>query len=99
MKRPQQGLFFVFKLFRSKSLNEQAVKLHLLEDIFGWVAILISAIVMKFIAFPQLDIILSILIAGWVIYNAIKNLVKTFKIMLQAIFSEKAHQPCYHRNR
>ncbi|MCF8360556.1 MAG: cation diffusion facilitator family transporter [Prolixibacteraceae bacterium] len=75
----------VFKLLRSKSLNEQAIKLHLLEDIFGWVAILISAIVMKFIDFPQLDKILSILIAGWVIYNALKNLVKTFKIMLQGI--------------
>jgi len=40
---------------------------------------------MKFVYFPQLDKVLSLVISLWVIYNAISTLISSFKIMQQAI--------------
>jgi cobalt-zinc-cadmium efflux system protein len=77
--------FAVFKLRKNHSLNERSVRIHLLEDVFGWTAILISALVIKFLDFPQLDKLLSVVISLWVIYNSLSTLINSFKIMLQAI--------------
>ena len=52
----------VLKLKKGTSLNERVVSLHLLEDVLGWVAVLIASIVMQFWDVPILDPILSILI-------------------------------------
>jgi cobalt-zinc-cadmium efflux system protein len=77
--------FAVYKLRKNHSLNERSVRIHLLEDVFGWFAILISAVIMKFVNIPQLDKILSVAISLWVIYNSLSTLIGSFKIMLQAI--------------
>lgn len=75
----------VFKLRKGKSHNERAVKLHMLEDVLGWVAVLFGSIVMKFTGISQIDPILSLLIAIWIIYNVYKNLKETLAIMLQHV--------------
>lgn len=72
-----------FRLSKGSSLNEKAVYLHLLEDILGWVATLIVAIVLHFRAIPVLDPILSLIIAGYIFYNVIKNLRQSAKVILQ----------------
>jgi len=41
----------VATLKKGQSLNEKVVRLHLLEDVFGWVAVLIGAGVMNFTGF------------------------------------------------
>lgn len=72
-----------YRLSRGKSLNEKVVFTHLLEDILGWVAVLIGAIVMHFTNLPILDPILSILIAIFILFNIFKSLKESFRIILQ----------------
>ena len=57
-----------------ESLNQKVVNLHMLEDVFGWIVVLIGAIVMKFTNIKLLDPILSILVAIFISINALKNL-------------------------
>ncbi len=77
--------FAALKLNKGKSASESMMSLHLLEDILGWVAVLIASIAIKFGGFTILDPILSILIAIFIIYNAIKRIRKTLLIFLQSI--------------
>lgn len=73
------------RLKRGESLNERAVFLHIMEDVLGWVGVLVVSIVMIFVDVPILDPILSIAISLWVLYNVVGNIRATFKIFLQAI--------------
>lgn len=73
----------VIRLRKGTSLNEKAVYIHMLEDVLGWVAVLIVSIVMLFVDAPILDPLLSIGITVWVLLNVYKNLRKTFRILLQ----------------
>ena len=79
----------VLRLRKGSSINEEVVSLHLLEDVLGWIAVLIAAIVMQFINAPILDPLLSILITAWVLWNVYRNLRKSFEIMLQAVPRDK----------
>lgn len=78
----------VLKMKNAKNHNEKAVFLHMMEDVLGWIAVLIASIVMIFIDIPVLDPILSISITLWVLYNVYKNLKDTVSIMLQEIPKE-----------
>ncbi|GAB4237652.1 MAG: cation diffusion facilitator family transporter [Ekhidna sp.] len=75
--------FAAFRLSKGHSINEKVVYLHLLEDILGWVAVLIGAIVMHYTELPIIDPILSVMIAGFIIFNVIRNLKESFRIILQ----------------
>ena len=72
------------RMKKGSSLNERAVYLHIMEDVLGWVAVLIAGIVMMFVSVPVLDSILSIVISLWVLANVYRNMRDTFRIMLQA---------------
>ncbi len=74
----------VLKLRKGSSINEEVISLHLLEDVLGWVAVLIGSLVMMFWDLPIIDPILSLLIAVYIIYNAFRNLKKSTLIILQA---------------
>jgi cobalt-zinc-cadmium efflux system protein len=75
----------VLKLQKGESINEKVVSLHLLEDVLGWVAVLIGSIIMYFFDLPIIDPILSLLISVYVLYNAFNSLKSTIKVLLQAI--------------
>lgn len=70
---------------KGTSLNERSVYLHILEDVLGWIAVLVVSIVMLFIDLSILDPILSIAISLWVLSNVYKNLCRVFKVLLQAV--------------
>ncbi len=74
-----------YKLARGSSLNEKTVRLHLLEDVLGWAAVLVGAIVMKFTGYTVLDPIMSIGITLWVLYNVYRNLRSGMKVFLQGV--------------
>lgn len=78
----------VLKLKKGSSLNEKVVSLHLLEDVLGWVAVLIGSLIMKFTDAPFIDPLLSVLIAGFILLNVYKNLKKSLLIILQGIPEE-----------
>ena len=75
--------YALLKLRRGGSINERVVAIHFVEDVLGWVAVLIGSIVMLFADIPVLDPILSILIAGYILLNVFKSLKATFRILLQ----------------
>ncbi|OFY45115.1 MAG: cobalt transporter [Bacteroidetes bacterium GWF2_40_14] len=75
----------VLRLKKGSSLNEKAVLIHMMEDVLGWIAVLIASVVMMFVNLPVIDPLLSIGITIWVLINVYKNLSKTLKIMLQEI--------------
>lgn len=75
----------VLRLKRGSSINERVVSLHLLEDVLGWVAVLIGSILMKFFDIPILDPLMSMGIATFILFNIYKNIKSTFKVILQGI--------------
>jgi cobalt-zinc-cadmium efflux system protein len=75
----------VLRLKGGQSLNMQVVAWHLLEDVLGWVAVLIVSIVLLFTDLYILDPILSILITLYVLYNMLGKLKQTSSLFLQAV--------------
>lgn len=75
--------YAAWKLSSGKSMNEKVVSWHLLEDVLGWVAILIVAIVLQFKEIAYLDPALSVLITLYILWNSIKKLKETLFIFLQ----------------
>ncbi len=68
----------------SRNLNARVVSWHLMEDMLGWMAVLVVAVVLLFVDLPVLDPVLSILITGFVMYNVLKNLRETLSVFLQS---------------
>jgi len=77
--------FAVLRLKKGKSINEKVVSLHLLEDVLGWLAVLIGSIVMYFFNLPVIDSLLSIGIAIFILLNVIKNIRQSIRIILQGV--------------
>ncbi|MBN2558247.1 MAG: cation transporter [Clostridia bacterium] len=75
----------VLQLRRGKKIAERVVSLHLLEDVLGWVAVLIISIVLVFVEIPVLDPVLSLLITAFVLKNIFQNFSQIIKIFLQAV--------------
>lgn len=75
----------VFRLRKGDTANEKVVRLHLLEDVLGWVAVLIGSILMYLFGWMILDPILSIGIALFILWNVFKNLREFIKIILQGV--------------
>ncbi len=64
------------------SVNQRAVNLHMLEDVLGWVVVLVGALVIKFTGFVIIDPIMSICVAVFIFVNALKNLKTVIDIFL-----------------
>ena len=67
------------------SLNQRAVNLHMLEDVLGWIVVLLGAIVMKFSNFVLIDPIMSICVAIFIFINATKTLTEAIDLFLEKI--------------
>ena len=77
--------YAAWRMMGGSSLNERAMRVHLMEDVLGWVAVLIVSVVMYFVDLPILDPILSLCITGWVLYNVYFNLRDNLRIFLQGV--------------
>ena len=67
-----------------ESNNESSMNLHMLEDVLGWIGVLIVSITLYFTDWYILDPILSIAIASFIIYKTWSIFVDTIKIFLEA---------------
>ncbi len=67
------------------SLNQKAVNLHMLEDVLGWVVVLLGAIIMRFTDISILDPIMSICVALFILVNAVKNLKEVLDLFLEKV--------------
>ncbi len=70
------------------SLNQRSVNLHMLEDVLGWIVVLIGSIVMKFTDISLLDPILSIVVALFIFISAINNLKEVLDLFLEKVPKE-----------
>ncbi|PHQ92858.1 MAG: cation transporter [Idiomarina sp.] len=84
--------FAAYKLSEGKTLNERVINWHLLEDVLGWVAVLIVGIVLLFVDWPILDPILSIGFTLFILVNVLRNLWATLKLFIQATPDKKTYK-------
>ena len=66
------------------SINQRSVNLHMLEDVLGWIVVLVGAIIMNFTDISIIDPIMSIGVSTYILFHSLKN----FKIILD-LFLEK----------
>ena len=70
------------------SHNESILSLHFLEDILGWLAVILVSIVLRFTDWYFLDPLLSILISGFILSQALPKFWDNIKILLDHVPSD-----------
>jgi cobalt-zinc-cadmium efflux system protein len=75
--------YAAMRLHKGESLNERVAMLHLMEDVLGWVAVLVGGILLYFFDWPVIDPLLSLLITAFILYNVVRNLRQGLQILLQ----------------
>ena len=65
------------------SFGQKAVNLHMLEDVLGWIVVLVGAVVMKFTDISLIDPIMSMGVALFILVNAVKNLSEVLSLFLE----------------
>ncbi len=79
------NLIAAFVTREGDSINQKAVSLHMLEDVLGWVVVLIGAIVMHFTDISIIDPLLSIGVSMFIFINAVKNLKQIENLFLEKL--------------
>ena len=64
------------------SLNQKSVNLHMLEDVFGWIVVLIGSLLIKLFDIVYIDSLMSIFIAIYILFHALHNLSKVIDLFL-----------------
>ncbi len=75
--------FFLLK--KGESLNEKVLSWHLLEDMLGWVGILVGGVIIYFWKLYLLDPILTVGLTAFILYNVAKNLKEAINILMQGV--------------
>ena len=75
--------YAAWRVSKGKTLNERVISWHLLEDVLGWVAVLVVSVVLLFKNILYLDPALSLLITAYVLWNVVKRLKETLHLFLQ----------------
>lgn len=83
--------FAAYRLSKGTTLNERILNWHLLEDVLGWVAVLVVAIVLQFFDWPILDPLLSVAFTLFILFNVLRNLWVTGKLFFQAVPDKGLH--------
>ncbi len=77
--------YAAYKTSRSHNHNEKSINLHMLEDVLGWIAVLIGSIFIKLYNWIIIDPILSILIALYILYHVYRNIKEVFDIFMEKV--------------
>lgn len=65
------------------SLNQKSVNLHMLEDVLGWIVVLIGGILIKFTNITYIDGLLSIGVALFILRHAARNIKQVLDLFLE----------------
>ena len=68
---------------KGDSINQKSVNLHMLEDVLGWIVVLIGAIVMNMTDIKILDSFMSIGVAIFILVHSFKNLKKAIDVLME----------------
>ena len=70
------------------SLNQKAINLHMLEDVLGWVVVLVGAVVMKLTDISIIDPLMSIGVALFILINATRMLIQAIDLFMEKVPDE-----------
>ena len=77
------NFFAAYFTRKGDSLNQKAVNLHMLEDVLGWLIVLIGAVIIKFTNLSIIDPIMSIIVALYIVMHAGDNFKSIIDIFLE----------------
>ncbi len=63
--------------------NEKVLSWHLLEDVLGWMAVLIASVVIHYTGWSIIDPLLSIGFTLFILFNVVRSLRDTLRLFLQ----------------
>lgn len=66
-----------------KSLNEKAVNLHMLEDVLGWIVVLLGGVLIRFTNWTVIDPLMSIGVAIFILLHALSGLREVLGVFLE----------------
>lgn len=89
--------FAAYCISKGSTMNEKVLNWHLLEDVLGWVAVLVVSVILQFVDWPILDPLLSVGFTLFILFNVIRNLWATGKIFLQAVPDKTLHDEIRHK--
>lgn len=75
----------LFKFFRASNVMTQTLKNHLLEDVLGWVSVLISSIFVLGFGVYRVDSIVALLVATLILFNAFRTLKEVVEILIEKV--------------
>lgn len=65
------------------SFNQKAVNLHLLEDVLGWIAVLLGGFLIKFTNLEIIDPLISIAVSLFILFSTCRNLKEATDLFLE----------------
>ena len=68
---------------KGESINQKSVNLHMLEDVLGWLIVLLGAIAMRFTDIRIIDPLMSIGVSSFILFSTMKNLKESLDIFLE----------------
>lgn len=80
--------FAAWRVSHGNSLNERVITWHLIEDLMGWVIVLVGSVLIRVFDLPILDPLMAIMLSLWVMWNVRKTLQEATNIFLQATPTE-----------
>ncbi|MBF0777918.1 cation diffusion facilitator family transporter [Streptococcus cuniculi] len=69
---------------KGHSQHEKILSLHFLEDILGWLLVLVLSVLFQWTDWYILDPLFSLLIAGFILYKAVRQFWDNIEIVLEA---------------
>ncbi len=75
----------VLRLRSGKTMNEKVAVWHLLDDVLGWIAVLVVSILIQIRDIHILDPIFSLGITFYVLWNVLRNLRQSILILMQGV--------------
>lgn len=82
----------VVKMKGSKKILDKTVMMHLMEDLLGWIAVLVVSIIIYFTNWYILDPILSLGISIIIVRNIYLNLKTTLMIIMQRVPDDSLYE-------
>ena len=70
---------------KGNSHNQKAVNLHMLEDVLGWIVVLVGAVLIRFTNLAIIDPIMSIGVSLFIFVTAIRNLKEVTDLFLEKV--------------
>lgn len=77
--------FGAYILNKGTSRNESILNLHALEDVLGWLGVLIVSITLHFVDWFWLDPLLSLIIALFILTKSVPKFIGTIRILLESV--------------